>query len=62
VQQCVFSLITSSILELMQLQKITPSEAVSWALFDKINLKDIVLASISLDAGVWIPEFYVLRM
>ncbi|OJA19524.1 hypothetical protein AZE42_03202 [Rhizopogon vesiculosus] len=43
--------------------KITPSvEDVPWALFSQVSLKDIVLASIHFDAGVWVPNFYVLRM
>lgn len=42
--------------------EISPSvEAVAWAHFSQISLKDIVLASIHLDAGVWVPDFYILR-
>lgn len=42
--------------------EIPPSvEAVAWARFSKICLKDIVLASIHFDAGVWVPDFYILR-
>ncbi|KAG1780565.1 hypothetical protein EV702DRAFT_1078599 [Suillus placidus] len=42
--------------------KIRPSvESVPWALFSRVRLGDIMLTSIYWDAGVWVPEFYVLR-
>ncbi|KAG1727822.1 hypothetical protein EDB19DRAFT_175019 [Suillus lakei] len=41
--------------------RIPPSVESPWALFSRVHLGDIMLTSIHLDAGVWIPEFYVLR-
>ncbi|KAG2147432.1 uncharacterized protein EDB93DRAFT_1147226 [Suillus bovinus] len=42
--------------------KILPSvESVPWALSSRVLLKDIMLMSIHFDAGVWVPEFYVLK-
>ncbi|KAG1901381.1 uncharacterized protein F5891DRAFT_253517 [Suillus fuscotomentosus] len=43
--------------------KMTPSvKSDPWTLCSRVRLKDILLTSIHLDAaGVWLPEFYVLR-
>lgn len=42
--------------------KIPPSvKSCPWALFSRVRLGDIMLTSIRFEAGVWIPEFYVLR-
>lgn len=42
--------------------KIQPAvESVPWALFSRVRLGDIMLTSIHWNAGVWVPEFYVLR-
>ncbi|KAG1725546.1 hypothetical protein EDD22DRAFT_961609 [Suillus occidentalis] len=42
--------------------KIQPAvESVPWALFSRVHLGDIMLKSIHWNAGVWVPEFYVLR-
>lgn len=42
--------------------KIQPAvESVPWALFSRVHLGDIMLKSLHWNAGVWVPEFYVLR-
>jgi hypothetical protein len=62
VHQCVYPLYNSLLSELTKPQEIAPSvEAVAWARFSQISLKDIVLASIHFDAGVWVPDFYILQ-
>lgn len=46
----------------IKLQKMPPSVgADAWAFLYQVKIKDIVLASINFDAGVWVPEFYVLQ-
>jgi hypothetical protein len=62
VHQCVLPLHNRFLSELTKSQETPPSvEAVAWARFSQISLKDIVLAFIHFDAGVWVPDFYILR-
>ncbi|KAG1849920.1 hypothetical protein DFJ58DRAFT_794406, partial [Suillus subalutaceus] len=61
-QELVTALCTALHKFYLSASKITPSvESGSWALSSRVRLGDIMLTSIHFDAGVWFPQFYVLR-